>query len=163
MLLSKLLADDLLLHYNLAILMVTDIATATLREDLLALFSSKRVDAETWVMNCLAFGLNNKYTVKLQRDLVSAGPETRPQQSTSITVPLVAIDPYPHHVVAAVKLMQNAIDRDFTAEKISADAYSNLRSTLKQALSQLPQVSKSVQTTVAEFEEADHPQHPPYP
>ncbi|KAJ9606409.1 hypothetical protein H2200_009370 [Cladophialophora chaetospira] len=153
----------LLLHYNLAILMVTDIATATMREDLLALFSPKRVDAETWVMNCLAFGLNNKYTTKLQRDPNSTDLQTRPQQLTSITVPLVAIDPYPHHVVAAVKLMQNAIDRDFAAEKISADAYSNLRSTLKQTLSQLPQVSKSVRTTVAEFEGPDHPPNPLYP
>lgn len=152
-----------MLHYNLAILMVTDIATATLREDLLTLFSAKRVDAETWVMNCLAFGLNNKYTLKLQRDQDHVDSEIRSQHPTSMTVPLVAIDPYPHHVVAAVKLMQNAIDRDFAAQKISGDAYNNLRSTLKHALTQLPQVSKSVQTTLAEFEEAEHPHNPSYP
>ncbi|ETI29303.1 hypothetical protein G647_01756 [Cladophialophora carrionii CBS 160.54] len=154
---------DLMLHYNLAILMVTDIATATLREDLLSLFSAKRVDAETWVMNCLAFGLNNKYTLKLQRHPDATDPPTQSQQATSITVPLVAIDPYPHHVVAAVKLMQHAIDRDFAAEKISADAYTNLHSTLQQTLSQLPQVSKSVQTTLAEFEAAEQPQPQLYP
>jgi hypothetical protein len=160
---SKLLPDDLMLHYNLAILMVTDIATATLREDLLSLFSAKRVDAETWVMNCLAFGLNNKYTLKLQRNPDPADPPTPSQQATSITVPLVAIDPYPHHVVAAVKLIQQAIDRDFAAEKISTDAYSNLHSTLKQTLSHLPRVSKSVQTTLAEFERAKHLQPLLYP
>ncbi|KIW72042.1 hypothetical protein, variant [Phialophora macrospora] len=154
---------DLMLHYNLAILMVTDIATATLREDLLSLFSTKRVDAETWVMNCLAFGLNNKYTLKLHRSPDAAHPPTPSQQATSITVPLVAIDPYPHHVVAAVKLMQHAIDRDFAAEKISTDAYSNLHSTLKQTLSHLPRVSKSVQTTLAEFEGAEHLPPPLYP
>lgn len=152
-----------MLHYNLAILMVTDIATATMREDLLSLFSAKRVDAETWVMNCLVFGLNNKYTLKIQNYLNPAEPGILPEQSTSITVPLIAIDPYPHHVVAAVKLMQHAIDRDFAAEKISANAYSNLRSTLKQALSQLPQLSKSVRRTSAEFERDEFPPHPLYP
>ncbi|KIW87793.1 uncharacterized protein Z519_11767 [Cladophialophora bantiana CBS 173.52] len=154
---------ELMLHYNLAILMVTDIATATLREDLLSLFSAKRVDAETWVMNCLVFGLNNKYTLKLQPEPALSDPEIAPSQSASLTVPLIAIDPYPHHVVAAVKLMQHAIDRDFGADKISADAYNNLRSTLKQTLEQLPQVSKSVQTTRAEFERAESPPQPLYP
>ncbi|OAP63781.1 hypothetical protein AYL99_03008 [Fonsecaea erecta] len=154
---------ELMLHYNLAILMVTDIATATLREDLLSLFSAKRVDAETWVMNCLVFGLNNKYTLKLQPEPPVSEQEMAPNQSTSLTVPLIAIDPYPHHVVAAVKLMQHAIDRDFGADKISRDAYNNLRSTLKHTLEQLPQVSKSVQTTRAEFETAEFPPQPLYP
>jgi hypothetical protein len=138
--------------------MVTDIATATLRDDLLALFAPKRVDAETWVMNCLAFGLSNRYTLTLPRD---AG--LVPLQSTSISVSLVAVDPYPHHVVAAVKLMQHAIRRDLAAEKISSDAYSHLRSTLKQTLSQLPQISKSVQTTIAEFEEDETLQSSSFP
>jgi hypothetical protein len=157
------LTDELVLHYNLAILMVTDIATATLREDLVSLFAAKRVDAETWVMNCLAFGLSNKYTLTLQQSSIPAGIGSRIPQPTSISVPLVAIDPYAHHVVAAVKLMQLAIDRDFTSDKISADAYSNLRSTLKQTLGQLPQISKSVQSARAEFEAAELVQPPPYP
>ncbi|KIW83311.1 hypothetical protein Z517_02556 [Fonsecaea pedrosoi CBS 271.37] len=151
---------ELMLHYNLAILMVTDIATATLREDLLSLFSAKRVDAETWVMNCLVFGLNNKYTLRLQSEPAVSDTGIAPIQLASLTVPLIAIDPYPHHVVAAVKLMQHAIERDFGAEKISADAYNNLRCTLKQTLEQLPQVSKSVQTTRAEFETAEFPPQP---
>ncbi|KIW22911.1 uncharacterized protein PV07_11159 [Cladophialophora immunda] len=154
---------ELMLHYNLSILMVTDIATATMREDLLSLFSAKKVDAETWVMNCLVFGLNNRYTLKLQPGPAVSDPDIAPNQSTSLTVPLIAIDPYPHHVVAAVKLMQQAIDRDFGADKISTDAYNNLRSTLKHTLEQLPQVSKSVQTTRAEFETAEFPPQPLYP
>ena len=143
--------------------MVTDIATATLRDDLLSLFAPKRVDAETWVMNCLVFGLSNKYTLTLPRGPSSVDAGFTSFSPTSICVPLVAIDPYPHHVVAAVKLMQHAIRRDRVAERISADAYNNLNSTLKRTLGQLPQVSKSVQTTLAEFEEDEDEQPPLYP
>jgi hypothetical protein len=140
--------------------MVPDIVTATHREDLLSLFSAKRVDAESWVMNCLMFGLNNKYTLCLQSDSSNSDPKTGSMQSASITVPLVAIDTYHHHVVAAVKLMQQAIDRDFAAGKISADAYRNLLSTLTQTLEQLPQCSKSVETARAEFARAEVPPQP---
>lgn len=146
-----------MLHYNLCILMVADISTATLREDLLSLFSAKRIDAETWVMNCLVFGLSNKYILTSRLDSVGSSSEIGGMQSTSTTVPLVAIDPYPHHVVAAVKLMQQAIDRDFAVGKIGTDAYSNLLSTLNRTLEQLPQCSKSVQTARADFTQSEIP------
>ncbi|ETN41567.1 uncharacterized protein HMPREF1541_03503 [Cyphellophora europaea CBS 101466] len=119
------------MHYHLSILIGVDTLAASERQDLLAQFSAKRTEAESWVLNCLQFGLNNKYTIS--RDEISA------------TVPIMAIDPYAHHVVAAVKLMQQAIDRDFAALKISADAYNDLVSTLTQALQHLPASSKSVQ------------------
>lgn len=136
--------------------MVADISTATLREDLLSLFSAKRIDAETWVMNCLVFGLSNKYILTSRLDSDGSSSEIGGMQSTT-TVPLVAIDPYPHHVVAAVKLMQQAIDRDFAVGKIGTDAYSNLLSTLNRTLEQLPQCSKSVQTARADFTQSEIP------
>jgi hypothetical protein len=121
----------MVMHYHLSILIAVDTLAASERQDLLSQFSSKRVEAESWVLNCLVFGLNNKYTI------------SRGESST--TVPIMAIDPYAHHIVAAVKLMQQAIDRDYAASKMSADAYNDLVSTLTQALQHLPASSKSVQ------------------
>lgn len=121
----------MVMHYHLSLLIAVDALTASERHDLLTQFSPKRVEAESWVLNCLVFGLNNKYTV-------SYG-------DSAVTVPIMAIDPYAHHIVAAVKLMQQAIDRDFAASKMTADAYNDLVSTLTQALQHLPASSKSVQ------------------
>jgi len=121
-------------------LILVDIAQATDRRDLLSEFSQKRITAESWVLNCLMFGLNNKYTLYRQ---------SNDPHAPSNTVPLIAIDPYPHHVVAAVKLMQNSIERDYETGKLSNDTYQNLISTLTETLSQLPQGSKSVQIAKA--------------
>ncbi|KIX06491.1 uncharacterized protein Z518_04467 [Rhinocladiella mackenziei CBS 650.93] len=153
---------ELMLHYHLCILMLVDIVAATDRQDLLSQFSAKRVDAESWVMNCLVFGLNNKYTLTLQPDFAPADPNAGHVPPFGITASLIAIDPYAHHVVAAVKLMQQAVDRDFAAGKISADTYRNLLSTLIQTLGQLPQGSKSVRIVRAELERAEIPSHPLY-
>lgn len=128
---TKLRWYELVMHYHLSLLMGVDVLAAADRHDLLSKFATKRIDAESWVLNCLAFGLNNKYTI------------SSPAGST--TVPIMAIDPYAHHVVAAVRLMQQALDRDFTAAKISAGAYHDLGSMLTQALEYLPSSSKSVQ------------------
>jgi hypothetical protein len=119
------------MHFHLAVLVAVDALESSERHDLLDEFSPKRVEAESWVLNCLVFGLNNKYTIS--------------QGGNSTTVPIMAIDPYAHHIVAAVKLMQQAIDRDYAATKITLDAYNDLVSTLTQALQHLPASSKSVQ------------------
>jgi hypothetical protein len=121
----------MVMHFNLAILIAVDSLSASERHDLLKQFSAKRVEAESWVLNCLVFGLTNKYTIS--------------QGTQSATVPIMAFDPYAHHIVAAVKLMQQAIDRDFAASKITTDAYNDLATTLAQALQHLPASSKSVQ------------------
>lgn len=136
---------ELTLHYHLCILMLVDIAQATDRQDLLLEFTSKRVDAESWVLNCLKFGLANRYTIRRATEQDSSHPQSSGLQFPSVTISLISIDPYAHHVVAAVKLMQQAIDRDFGAGKITADAYHDLLSTLTETLGRLPQGSKSVQ------------------
>jgi hypothetical protein len=139
----------LVLHCNVCILMVPDIVTAMDREDLLSPFSAKRVDAETWVIDCLTFGLVNRYTLALPPSSSNLDGQPSPP---SITVPLVAIDPYPHHVVAAVNLMHQAIKRDFSAGKLGSDAYKNLMGTLVQTLDHLPKCSKSVQAARADLD-----------
>ena len=151
-----------MLHYHLAILMLVDIVTVTDRQDLLSRFSAKRADAEAWVLNSLTFGLNNKYTLTLSPDSARADPISAPLQFHSVSVSLIAIDPYAHHVVAAVKLMQQAIDRDFAAGKYPEDAYHNLVSTLTKTLEQLPQGSKSVQIVRADLERVEAPSQPLY-
>jgi hypothetical protein len=119
------------MHYHLSILVAVDMLAALDRHDLLTKFSVKRIEAESWVLNCLVFGLNNKYT------LICDG--------SSITVPILAIDPYAHHVLAAVKLMQQTLDRDYAVAKMSSDAYNDLVLTLTKALQHLPASSKSIQ------------------
>lgn len=125
--------------------MLVDIAEATDRRDLLLEFTSKKVDAESWVLNSLKFGLVSRYTLRRDPDSSTIEQQSSDNTISSITVSLIAVDPYAHHVVAAVKLMQQAIDRDYAVGKISTDAYHDLLSTLTETLSQLPQGSKSVQ------------------
>ena len=137
--------DEVTLHYHLCILMLVDVAEATDRHDLLHEFASKRRDAESWVLNCLKLGLANRYTLHRTPDPNPTGEQQSGPLLSSVTVSLIALDPYAHHVVAAVKLMQEAIHRDYDAGTISTDAYHDLLSTLTEALAQLPPGSKSVQ------------------
>ncbi|KAK5037913.1 hypothetical protein LTS07_001380 [Exophiala sideris] len=148
---TKLRWFEHMLHYNLAILMLVDAIAATDRSDLLSRIAAKRIDAESWVLNILMFGLTNKYSLQLppeQPDNMTDDNEGGALQS--FTASLVAIHPYAHHVVAAVTLMQNAIDRDLAAEKIGMDTHRNLLSTLSQTLEQLP-VSHSVHVIKADL------------
>lgn len=156
------LPDELMLHYNLSILMLVDMIAATDRHDLLTRFSAKRVDAESAVLNSLMFGLTNRYTVQIQSDDATVNSKLSNAQVPTFTSSLVAIDPYAHHAVAAVKLMQKAIDRDFAGGKISADAYRSLLSTLTQTLDQLPQGSKSVQIIRADLARVEVASQPLY-
>lgn len=94
-----------------------------------------RTDAEGSVINCLAFGLNNQFSIPRRVD----------DAQDFVTVPLVAIDPYTHHVVAAVQLMWKATERNLEAGKLSQSTFDNLSSMMLRTLEFLPQTSKSVQ------------------
>ncbi|CAH0019934.1 unnamed protein product [Clonostachys rhizophaga] len=146
-----------------------DFIDAASRYDLLASFAEESTDAETTVMNTLAFGLHNTYTLSPLPDLTSnhPNPSVPSGNETTITVPLVSIDPYSHHVVAGVALMRKAIDRNYGVGKIAKEPYQNLLSTLERILSLLPQCSKSVQAVTTKFsskapdEELSNPQASP--
>ena len=114
---------------------------ATDRHDLLAPLAEVIADTEATVLNTLVFGLHNSFTLASRSNAVIS-PE--PTESL-VKVSLIAIDPYPHHVVAAVRLIRKAIDRDFYQSKISSDAFDSLQFTLKSTIDHLPQSSKSVQ------------------
>ncbi|KAI5361972.1 hypothetical protein Slin15195_G056210 [Septoria linicola] len=132
----------LMLHYNLSILLVIDAIEGTQRHDLLPPLTSAKTDAENSMINTLAFGLETMYSITLPCTTSLGGTSTRDDR---ITVPLLAVEPYPHHVVAAVQLMLRAIQRDRAAEKIGSDTYANLASILHRVLRLLPDSSKSVQ------------------
>lgn len=127
--------------------MVLDMIEVVDRYDLLADLKDASIEAENTVMNALAFGLHN--TITLRRVIDSPSPglprESVTTRSMTFTVPLIAIDPYPHHVVASVQLMRKAIDRDYRIKKITQELFDGLNSTLESALKHLPQSSKSVQ------------------
>lgn len=136
-----------MLHYSLSILMVLDTIEVVDRYDLLVDLKDASIEAENTVMNALAFGLHNTITLRRIIDSPLPGMSGRSgmTRSMTFTVPLIAIDPYPHHVVACVQLMRKAIDRDYMDKKITQESYGSLSSTLESALKHLPQSSKSVQ------------------
>jgi hypothetical protein len=136
---------SLMLHYHLSILMLVDIIEATDRQDLLPDIIDISIDAENTVMNTLAFGLHNTFTLKRPHDHSQNGGRS------VFTIPIVSIDPYPHHAVAGVQLLRKAIDRDFGVGKITEETYQSLLSTLERTLRHLPQSSKSVQAAIAKF------------
>ncbi|SPO00307.1 uncharacterized protein DNG_03152 [Cephalotrichum gorgonifer] len=150
---TKLRWFSLMLHYHLSILMLIDACEVTDRHDLLADLAEVISDAETTVMNTLAYGLHTTMILKREPDMDSALGGSVGGEPL-ITVPMVSIDPYPHHVVAGVQLMRKAIDRDFRAGKVAAETRQSLLSTLERTLSHLPQCSKSVQAARAEFTSA---------
>lgn len=142
----------LMLHAHLSILMVLDTIAVADRYDLLADLKNASIEAESIVMNTLAFGLHNTMTLR-RDDLSSPGlpRESGTTRSVTFTVPLIAIDPYPHHVVAAVQLMRKAIDRDYGSKKITQDSYDSLNATLESALKHIPQSSKYTQAARQKF------------
>ncbi|KYG50053.1 hypothetical protein M433DRAFT_579 [Acidomyces richmondensis BFW] len=146
---TKLRWYELMLHYHLAILLSVDIVDATERFDLLPQLIAHRNEAESWVLNCLDFGLNNTFTLRVRRRSVKNFSES---EVSSVTVPIISIDPYAHHVVAGVQLLRKAIRRDYTCNKISEGVCNNLLITLKRALQHLPSGSKSVQVARADLE-----------
>ncbi|SPJ70531.1 uncharacterized protein FTOL_00259 [Fusarium torulosum] len=142
---TKLRWFSLMLHYHLSILMLVDIIEATDRPDLLPDIIDISIDAENTVMNTLAFGLHNNFTLKRPDDDSHSG------NKAVFTVPIVSIDPYPHHAVAGVQLLRKAIERDFGIGKITEETYQSLLETLERTLRHLPQSSKSVQAAITKF------------
>ncbi|EHK25889.1 uncharacterized protein TRIVIDRAFT_189580 [Trichoderma virens Gv29-8] len=142
---TKLRWFSLMLHYHLSILMVLDTIEVVERYDLLVDLKDASIEAENTVMNALAFGLHNNITLRRAIDSLPPGLPRGSGTTRTFTVPLVAIDPYPHHVVACVQLMRKAIGRDYRNKNITQESYDSLNSTLEYALRHLPQSSKSVQ------------------
>jgi hypothetical protein len=143
-----------MLHYHLSILMFVDIIEATGRYDLLSNLQEATTDAESAVLNCFVFGQHNTFTLNFlpsSSDDRSNASTTLNPSTGGLSVPLISIDPYPHHVVAGVQLLRKAIDRDLKTKRIAEDTHANLFSILERTISLLPQSSKSVKAATLEF------------
>ncbi|KAI2790116.1 hypothetical protein POX_d05621 [Penicillium oxalicum] len=126
--------DELMVHHHLSILIMIDAIEIASREDILEKMSVTKSDAQGSLLNCLQFGLSNHFTIPTRQGSdYSVGP-----------FPLVAIDPYPHHLLAGVQLLWKGIERDFDDGQIDQTTCENLQSILLQTLELLPQTSKSV-------------------
>jgi hypothetical protein len=139
---------ELMLHYHLGILILVDAMEVAERTDLLSQFTDTRLEAEHELFNTLKFGLESQYTINgasRPNDDPLSPTTLAPEQASTITASFVAIDPYPHHVVAAAQLMNKVVSREYDQSKIKPEAYKYLNGTLLECLEQLPQTSKSVQ------------------
>ncbi|KAL4876739.1 hypothetical protein BJY04DRAFT_210387 [Aspergillus karnatakaensis] len=145
---------SLMLHYHLSILLLANVIEATDRLDLLADIDDTIANVESIVVNTLMFGLHNTTTISIAFD--PGNPSHVGATETTISVPIISIDPYPHHIVAGVQLVQKAVDRDLTLGKISQGAHSNLRGVLERTLNHLPQSSKSVKAACDSFTKVLH-------
>ncbi len=137
---------ELMLHYYLGILILVDAMEAAERTDLLSQFSETRLEAEHELFNTMKFGLESQYSIHATHRPAGAAMNVQSPTSTqTITASFIAIDPYPHHLVAAAQLMNKVVSREYSQGKIKMEAYKYLNGTLLECLKQLPQTSKSVQ------------------
>ncbi|KAK2789232.1 hypothetical protein FQN52_006324 [Onygenales sp. PD_12] len=158
---------SLMLHYHLSILLLINAIEATDRLDLLVDLEEAYADAENVIINTLVFGLHNSITIGAKTQSYPSTSEPMGSTETSVTVPLISLDPYQHHIVAAVQLVQKAVDRDLAFRKITDTAHASLRLVLEKTLVHLPQSSKSVKAAVDAFpwKESNHTvgqRHTPY-
>lgn len=124
-----------MVHLNLAILITIDAVEVASRTDILDKMRITRSDAEGSFLNALKFGLNNHFAI----------PKRHSERETALSVPLIAIDPYPHHVAAGVQLLWKGIERDHEESQLDRASCHQLQSILLRTLELLPQTSKSVQ------------------
>jgi hypothetical protein len=115
------------LRYYLGILVMADALEAARRSDLLARVTATTQEADYECLNTLKFGFENTYTID------------------SLSLSLIAIDPFSEHVTDAVKLMHKIINRRYREGNIKHETYTYLTSILVEAFQQLPQRSKITQ------------------
>ncbi|KIW32678.1 uncharacterized protein PV07_04207 [Cladophialophora immunda] len=165
---------EIVLLYHLGILILADALEAAHRSDLLRQLEALSLAAEHECFNVLKFGLESTYTLtasrphqrQQQQPSSDSATETELPAQSSLRVSFVAIDPYPQHVVAAVMLMGKAFLRQYSQGSITHEAYCHLAATLRDALCQLPQNSKAVQSArenlqklSAGYDSASEPPH----
>lgn len=136
-------------RYYLGILILYDTLEAAHRQDLLSEIVGGRLDAEHESINALKFGLESTYSL-------GGPPASASSHSRSSKASFVAVDPYPHFVIASTRLLSKAINRRYSRGNIEYDAYAHLSSTLVEVLRHLPQHAKSVQSARENLERCLH-------
>ena len=148
----------MILHHHLGILILVHAVEAADRLDLLSDIDGVRLEAEYATLNALDFGLKSTYTIKepntasnldsmteqcMESSSTTSGSSSRSNRFRKSTC-IIAIDPYPHHVLASVQLVYMAIHRKYHAQTITGEVHNNLSSILMRSLDQLPSTSRSV-------------------
>ncbi|KAH8688706.1 hypothetical protein BGW36DRAFT_392055 [Talaromyces proteolyticus] len=155
---TKLRWYELILHYNLSILIMLDAVEIAGRMDLIEKTKVVKADAEGSLMNCLIFGLNNDFYVSrqgiLQQQLHLQNSQEDDEHELNKRVPLIVIDPYPHHVVAGVRILWKAVERNLENNTLDQSTAEHMHGIMLQALRLLPQASKSVRTARQQAEAA---------
>lgn len=146
---SDVMADELMIHHHLCILIMIDAVEAASRDDILEQMRFIRSDAEGSLLNGLRFGLCNYFTIPRRHDFQESGG----------SFPLIAIDPYPHHVLAGVQLLWKMVEKQYEDRKMDRDTCEDLQSVLLQTLALLPQTSKSVRKATEQAQLASRSHH----
>ncbi|CAG9990248.1 unnamed protein product [Clonostachys byssicola] len=142
------------LHYYLGILIIVDALDTAARVDLLEQYSDYGMSAERELFNTLKFGLENQYCISCPEKELDVFQVSSEQTSTTTKASLIAIDPYPHYILASVRLLDIAISHKRLRGDLSESAYANLRATLNSALQQLPQSSMEVSLAKKNFHQS---------
>ncbi|KAJ5113806.1 hypothetical protein N7456_002340 [Penicillium angulare] len=127
----------LMCHWYLAVLILVDALEASERPDLLSYVKVARDEAVQGIINGFKIGSNSRYILS---DVIplSGG------QAKTVQCPLLAIDPYPVHVIASGRLVLKIITQEYTDGKVSVEAFENLLEIISSALEHLPATSQSV-------------------
>jgi hypothetical protein len=150
------------LHYYLGILMLVNAVETTHRPDLLLQLTETKLEAEHESFKVLKFGLEEgTYNIYAPPKEFESAPNfdcngTYSHGRPTTTVSFVTINPYLHHTVASVQLMNNAMRQRYRQGNIEKDTYAHLSSTLLKALEQLPQSSKSVRSARENLQQSIH-------
>ncbi|EXJ83352.1 hypothetical protein A1O1_06973 [Capronia coronata CBS 617.96] len=137
---------ELMLHQHLGVLLLVDGVEAAERTDLLSQLREAQLDAERDLLDVIRIGLESTYTIRGPE-----GPMSGEETPAVLSASFVAVDPYPHHMVAAVQLMNKAVGREYKQGRITFETYKSLKQILLRTLEELPQTSKSVEATRREL------------
>ncbi|KIX92756.1 uncharacterized protein Z520_11608 [Fonsecaea multimorphosa CBS 102226] len=136
---------ELMLHYYMGIMILVDALEVARRDDLLSQLKDTKLEAEHEIFRALKFGLDGQFTVGGTQQPGSSTGTHNSNSDQTISASFIALDPYPHHVVAAVHLLEKVVSKQYRKGQIKLEAYKHVNGTLLKCLAELPQTSKAVQ------------------
>ncbi|KAH0836045.1 hypothetical protein FOPE_04191 [Fonsecaea pedrosoi] len=132
----------LALHYHLGLLILYDTLNVFDRRDLISNLGISQWAAVQETINIISLGMQCK--VSLQTVFGSTVGSRRNDM-----VCLLSIDPYPHHVATALRLVSDFLKKHSSSSEVcpSSEALTQIRHIATMAFDQLPQCSASLQSS----------------
>ncbi|KIW84347.1 hypothetical protein Z517_03597 [Fonsecaea pedrosoi CBS 271.37] len=132
----------LALHYHLGLLILYDTLNIFDRRDLISNLSILQRAAVQETINIISLGMQCKFS--LQTVFGSMVGSRRNDM-----VCLLSIDPYPHHVATALRLVSDFLKKHSSSSEVcpSSEALTQIRHIATMAFDQLPQCSASLQSS----------------